>query len=53
MCLLMYQTTNKQQNWTFLFFNLFMFTREDGTTINNEDKKDFYVRQKAKIYSIL
>ena len=27
-----------------------MFTEEDG---NNEDRKEFYIRKNAKIYSIL
>ena len=26
---------------TFPSFNLSMFTEDDGTTINNEDRKDF------------
>ena len=30
-----------------------MFTEEDGTSINNEDKKEFQIRKNAKIYSIL
>ena len=30
-----------------------MFTEGDGTTINNEDKKEFSVRKNAKIYSVL
>ena len=31
-----------------------MFTEEDDTTtINNEDRKEFQIRQNAKIYSIL
>ena len=29
-----------------------MFTEEDGTTSNNEDRKEFLIRKKAKIYSI-
>ena len=28
-------------NFTFLAFNFFVFTKKDGTTINNEDMKDF------------
>ena len=28
-------------NSTFQSFNLSMFTEEDGTTIKNEDKKEF------------
>ena len=38
---------------TFLSFNLSIFTEEDGTTINNEDKKEFLIRKNAKIYWIL
>ena len=30
-----------------------MFTEEDGTTINNEDKKEFEIRKNAKTYSVL
>ena len=30
-----------------------MLTDEDGTTINNEDRKEFQVRKNAKIYSVL
>ena len=30
-----------------------MFTEEDGTTINNEDRKEFQIRKNAKVYSIL
>ena len=30
-----------------------MLTDEDGTTINNEDRKEFQVRKSAKIYSVL
>ena len=30
----------------FLYFNLFMFTEEDGTSINNEDRKEFQIRKK-------
>ena len=29
-----------------------MFTEEDGTTIKNGDRKVFYIRKNAKIYSI-
>ena len=28
-----------------------MFTEEDGTSINNEDRKEFQIRKNAKIYS--
>ena len=35
------QTTNKPHNAAFLCFNLFMFTKEDGTNINNEERKGF------------
>ena len=27
-----------------------MFTEEDGTSINNEDRKEFQIRKNAKIY---
>ena len=37
---------------TFPFFNLSIFTEEDGTTIYNEDRKDFSIKN-AKIYLIL
>ena len=30
-----------------------MFTEEDGTTINNEDRKEFEIRKNTKIYLIL
>ena len=30
-----------------------MFTEEDGTTVNNEDKKEFEIRKNAKTYSVL
>ena len=30
-----------------------MFTEEDVTTINNEDRKEFQIRKNAKVYSIL
>ena len=30
-----------------------MLTEKDGTSINNEDTKEFETRQNAKIYSIL
>ena len=29
------------------------FTTYEGTTINNEDRKEFQIRKNAKIYSIL
>ena len=29
-----------------------MFTEEDGTAINNEDRKEFQIRRNAKIYPI-
>ena len=32
-------TTNNIYNSTFPAFNLSMFTEEDGTTINNKDRK--------------
>ena len=28
-----------------------MFTEEDGTTINNEDRKEFQIRKKMLIFS--
>ena len=34
-------TTSNLHNSTFPSFNLSMFTKEDGTTINNEDRKEF------------
>ena len=34
-------------------FNVSMFTEEDGTTINNEDRKEFQIRKNAKISLIL
>ena len=42
----------------FPYFNLSMFTEEGGTTINNEDRKQFQIiiiiiLKNAKIYSIL
>ena len=40
-------------NAMFPSLNLSMFTEEDGTIINNEDRKEFSVRKNAKIYSIL
>ena len=36
----------------FLCFNLSMFTEEDGTNINNEDRKELQIRKNAKIYPI-
>ena len=33
-------------NFTFPSINLSMFSKEHGTSINNEDKKEFYVRKK-------
>ena len=33
--------TNKLHKSTFRSFNLCMFTKEDSTTINNEDRKEF------------
>ena len=38
---------------TFPSFNLSTFTEEDGTTINNEDRKEVKIRKNAKDYSIL
>ena len=32
---------NNVHNSTFPSFNLTIFTEEDGTTINNEDSKEF------------
>ena len=37
--------------WTFPSFNLSVFTEEDGTAINNEDK--ILNKKNAKTYSIL
>ena len=37
----------------FPFFNLFIFTEENGTTVNNEDKKEFLIGRNAKINSVL
>ena len=31
-------------------FNLSMVTEEDGTTINNEDRKEFEIGKSAEIY---
>ena len=33
-------------NFTFLSFNFSVFIKKDGTTINNEDMKEFQVRKK-------
>ena len=42
---------NKQpRNATFLYFNLSMFTEEDGSSINNDDRKEFQVRKNVRIY---
>ena len=30
-----------------------MFTEEDGTTINNENRKESLIRKNAEIYSVL
>ena len=38
-------TTNNPHNATFLYFNISMFTEEDGTSINNEDRKEFQIRK--------
>ena len=37
-------------NFTFPSFNLSMFT-EDGNTINNEDRKQFYIRTKMRNFN--
>ena len=37
---------------TFPYFNICMFTEEDGTTIN-EEKKIFWIRKNSEMYSIL
>ena len=37
---------------TFASFNLYMFTKENGTTINNEEKR-ILNKKKCNIYSIL
>ena len=34
-------TINYVHNWKFPSFNLSMFTEKDGTTINNEETKEF------------
>ena len=47
------QTTNNPHNATFLCFNLSMFTGEDGTRINNEERKGFQLGKNAKIYPIV
>ena len=44
---------NNLRNLTFPSFNLSIFTEEDATSINNEDRKEFYIRKNAKIYSFL
>ena len=45
------QTTQITQRFDLLIFS--MFTEEDGTTINNEDRKELYIRKNTKIFSIL
>ena len=30
-----------------------MFTEKDGTSFKSEERKEFYVRKNAKIYSVL
>ena len=30
-----------------------MFTEDHGTSINNEDRKEFQIRKKDKIYPVL
>ena len=35
-----------------VIINLSSFTEEDGTNINNEDRKEFQMRKNAKVYSI-
>ena len=44
-------TRNQLHSSTFPSFNFFLFTKEDGTSINNEDRKQFSLGGKAKIYS--
>ena len=34
-------------------FDPSMFTYEDGTTISNDDRKEFWIRENNKINSIL
>ena len=43
-------TTSNPHNAKFLCFNLSMFTEEAGTSINNEDSKEFQIRKIAKMY---
>ena len=45
------QTTQITQRFDLLIFS--MFTEEDGTTINNENRKELYIRKNTKIFSIL
>ena len=45
------QTTQITQRFDLLIFS--MFTEEDSTTINNEDRKELYIRKNTKIFSIL
>ena len=45
------QTTQITQRFDLLIFS--MFTEEDGTTSNNEDRKELYIRKNTKIFSIL
>ena len=33
--------------------NFTIYTEEDGATINNENRKESYIRKNDKIYSIL
>ena len=41
------------ERFSFPFFNLSIFSEADGTTITNEDRKEFEVRKNAKMYSNL
>ena len=45
------QTTQITQRFDLLIFS--MFTEEDGTTSNNEDRKELYIRKNTQILSIL
>ena len=35
-----------------MFYNLFKFSEEDGTSINIEDRKELQIRKNVKIYPI-
>ena len=46
-------TKNKRHFLTCMLAHVFNFKTYDGTTINNEDRKEFYIRKDAKTSSIL